>query len=157
TAPLTRMHGTSTIRVGTARAVFLSAARTANARGQTADLALIANEAQDIDPATWDAVFDPMAASTNAPTIFLGTVWSKETLLARQMRHARRREADDGRQRLFCVPWHRVAEDVPVYGERVRARIDQLGEHHPFIRTEYFLEELDGENALFPPQRIAQM
>ncbi|HWV24211.1 MAG TPA: hypothetical protein VNZ58_08470 [Thermomicrobiales bacterium] len=157
TAPLTRIEGPSTVRVGKAKAVFLSAARTANARGQTADLALIANEAQDIDPAVWDAVFDPMAASTNATTIFLGTVWSKDTLLARQMRHIRRKEAEDGRQRLFLVPWQRVSEDVPAYGDRVRARIEQLGERHPFIRTEYFLEELDGENSLFPPHRIAQM
>lgn len=156
-APITSTQGTSTVCVGRANAVFLSAARTANARGQTADLALVANEAQDIDPATWDAVFDPMAASTNAPTIFLGTVWSRETLLARQMRHARRQEAEDGRRCLFLVPWQRVAADVPAYGDRVRARIEQLGERHPFIRTEYFLEELDGEDSLFPPQRLARM
>lgn len=157
TASITTTRDRNTIAVGNAKATFLSAARTANARGQTADLALIANEAQDIDPAVWDAVFDPMAASTNATTMFLGTVWSRETLLARQMRHLRQMESNDGRQRVFLVPWQRVAEDVPAYGERVRARMAQLGERHPFIRTEYFLEELDGENGLFPPQRIAQM
>ena len=157
TAPLTRAEGTATLSVGKARATFLSAARTANARGQTAGLALIANEAQDIDPARWDAVFDPMAASTNATTIFLGTVWSRNTLLARQMRHLRAMEAEDGRKRVFLVPWQRVAEDVPAYGDRVRARMAHLGERHPFVRTEYFLEELDGENSLFPPQRLAQM
>ncbi|HEV2073336.1 MAG TPA: hypothetical protein VGR29_06785 [Thermomicrobiales bacterium] len=157
TSLITITHDRSTVAVGKARAVFLSAARTANARGQTADIALIANESQDIEPAVWDAVFDPMAASTNATTIFLGTVWSRETLLARQMHHLRSREAVDGRQHLFLVPWQRVAADVPAYGERVRARMEQLGERHPFIRTEYYLEELDGENSLFPPQRIAQM
>ncbi len=157
TAPLTTTHERTTIAVGTARAMLLSAAATANARGQTADLALIANESQDIEPRVWDAVFDPMAASTNATTIFLGTVWSRETLLARQMRHLRARESADGRQRVFLVPWQRVAADVPAYGDRVRSRMEQLGERHPFIRTEYFLEELDGENSLFPPQRIAQL
>lgn len=157
TAPLTTTRDRTTIAVGKAKATFLSAARTANARGQTADLALIANEAQDIDPAVWDAVFDPMAASANATTLFLGTVWSKDTLLARQMRHLREQQDSDGRQRLFVMPWQRVAKDVPAYGDRVRARMDQLGERHPFIRTEYFLEELDGENSLFPPHRIAQM
>lgn len=146
-----------TVRVGKAKASFLSAAPTANARGETADLALIANETQDIDPATWDAVFDPMAASTNAPTIFLGTVWSKHTLLARQMRYLREKETEDGRQRVFRVPWTVVAREVPAYGDRVRARIEQFGEQHPYIRTEYLLEELDGEQGLFPPQRIAQM
>jgi len=157
TAPITTTRDRNTVVVGKAKATFLSAARTANARGQTADLALIANEAQDIDPDVWDAVFDPMAASTNATTIFLGTVWSRDTLLARQMRHLRQLESADSRQRIFLVPWQRVAEDIPAYGERVQARMAQLGERHPFIRTEYFLEELDGENGLFPPQRIARM
>ena len=59
----------ATIAVGEARVTFVSAAPTANARGQTADLLLVANEAQDILTDTWDAVFDPMAASTNAPTL----------------------------------------------------------------------------------------
>lgn len=152
----TRSRG-STVRVGRASATFLSAARTANARGQTASLALIANETQDIETERWDAVFDPMAASTNATTVFLGTVWSKHTLLARQMRFLREKEREDGRRRVFLVPWTTVAEEIPAYGERVRARMAQLGERHPFIRTEYFLEELDGEQGLFPPQRIAQM
>jgi hypothetical protein len=151
------------ISLGKARARFVSAAPGANARGQTADLLLVANEAQDIQPDIWDAVFDPMAASTNATTLFLGTVWSKATLLARQMRHLRQLEAQeqeqeqDGHQRVFLVPWQRVAADVPAYGERVRARMTQLGEDHPFIRTEYCLEELDGDGGLFPEHRIAQM
>jgi len=34
--------------------------------GQTVDLLLVANEAQDIRPRIWDAVFNPMAASANA-------------------------------------------------------------------------------------------
>jgi hypothetical protein len=87
----------------------------------------------------------------------MGTVWSQSTLLARQMRHLRGLESADGRQRVWVVPWQTVARDLPAYGDRVRARIDQLGEGHPFIRTEYFLEELDGEGGLFPPRRLAQM
>jgi hypothetical protein len=39
----------------------------------------------------------------------------------------------------------------------VRARIAQFGPDHPFIRTEYCLQELDGEGGLFPPGRIAAM
>ncbi|HWV35183.1 MAG TPA: hypothetical protein VNZ55_06110, partial [Thermomicrobiales bacterium] len=84
-------------------------------------------------------------------------VWSATTLLARQIRHLRAREQQDSRQRVFFVPWNEVSAEIPAYGARVRARIDQLGEHHPFIQTEYFLKELDGEGGLFPPQRIAQM
>lgn len=147
----------SNVAVGRASARFLSASPTSNARGQTANLLLVANEAQDIRTDVWDAVFDPMAASTNATTLFLGTVWSRETLLARQMRHLSGAELVDGEKRVFKVAWEEVAAIVPAYGERVRARIAQFGPAHPFIRTEYFLEELDGDGALFSPHRIAQL
>ncbi len=147
----------ATIMIGKARVTFISAAPTANARGQTADLLLVANEAQDIESDVWDAVFDPMAASTNAPTLFMGTVWSGSTLLARQMRHLRALESVDGIQRLWEVPWPVVARDVPAYGDRVRARMAQLGPTHPFIRTEYELKELEGDAGLFPDHRIARM
>ncbi|MDQ3442424.1 MAG: hypothetical protein M3490_02290, partial [Chloroflexota bacterium] len=86
-----------------------------------------------------------------------GTVWSGTTLLARQMRYLRELESIDGRQRVWLVPWTTVAEDIPAYGDRVRARVAQLGAAHPFIRTEYELEELDGDGGLFPEYRIAQM
>lgn len=157
TEPLTRVHDGYAISVGRATARFLSAGPQANARGQTADLLLVANEAQDIDPDVWDAVFDPMAASTNATTLFMGTVWSASTLLARQTRVLEAHAARDGRDRVFRVPWETVARSVPAYGDRVRARIDQLGADHPFVRTEYALQELDGEGGLFPPARIAQL
>ena len=145
------------VTLGRAAVRFLSAAPEANARGQTADLLLVANEAQDILPDVWDAVFDPMAASTNATTLFLGTVWSRETLLARQMAFGREEERHDGIRRVWTVPWQEVARTLPAYGERVRARIAQFGPTHPFIRTEYELQELDGDGGLFPPSRIAAM
>lgn len=145
------------VHLGRASARFLSADPSANARGQTADLLLVANEAQDIRPEMWDAVFDPMAASTNATTLFLGTVWSNTTLLARQMRHLEELERQDGVRRVWRVPWERVAAILPAYGERVRARIAQFGIDHPFIRTEYCLLELEGESGLFPPSRLSHM
>jgi hypothetical protein len=151
------LHDGYAVTLGRASARFLSAAPEANARGQTADLLLVANEAQDIAPNQWDAVFDPMAASTNATTLFLGTVWSRETLLARQMAFLREEERRDGVRRVWTVPWQEVARELPAYGERVRARIAQFGPAHPFIRTEYCLEELDGEGGLFPPARLAAM
>ena len=132
------------VRLGRATARFLSAGPQANVRGETASLLLVCNEAQDVDAERWDAVFDPMAAATNATTVFSGTVWSDRTLLARQMRHLRALERADGQQRVFLVPWTRVAADLPAYGERVRARIAQFGRDHPFIRTEYELQELAG-------------
>lgn len=145
------------VRLGQAEVRFLSAAPTSNTRGETASLLLIANEAQDIEVDRWDAVFDPMAASTNAVTLFLGTVWTSTTLLARQMRHLRELEAQDGYKRVWLVDWEQVAKYVPQYGERVKARIAQFGENHPFIQTEYFLKELDGNGGLFGPERRALM
>jgi hypothetical protein len=56
------------VRLGRASARFLSAGPLANARGETASLLLVCNEAQDVEPDRWDAVFDPMAAATNATT-----------------------------------------------------------------------------------------
>ena len=67
------------------------------------------------------------------------------------MEHLAALEARDGVRRLYKVPWPEVAAELPAYGERVRARIAQHGESHPFIRTEYALEVLDGEGGLFPP------
>ena len=93
------------VRLGRATARFLSAGPGANVRGETASLLLVCNEAQDVDPDRWDAVFDPMAAATNATTVFSGTVWSDKTLLARQMRHLRALERADSRKRVFLVPW----------------------------------------------------
>lgn len=145
------------VQVGHASARFLSAAPSANPRGQTASLLLVANEAQDIDPAIWDARFDPMAASTNATTLFLGTVWDRNGLLHRQVTHLGEQEAHDGVRRVFRVPWREVEPELPAYGSRVRERIAQFGEAHPFIRTEYELEPLDGEGGLFPPHRLAQL
>ncbi|HEX2909375.1 MAG TPA: hypothetical protein VH186_01110 [Chloroflexia bacterium] len=145
------------VRLGQASARFLSAGPSSNVRGETASLLLVANEAQDIEPDRWDAVFDPMAASTNATTLFLGTVWTANTLLARQMRFLRQQEAKDGQQRVFLVDWREVAQYVPAYGERVKSRIAQFGEQHPFIKTEYLLQELDGSGGLFGPERQALM
>jgi hypothetical protein len=145
------------VELGKASARFVSALPTANVRGQTADLLLVANEAQAIQPEVWDPVFDPMAASTNATTLFMGTPWRKDSLLSRQLQHLREVEVETGEQRVWMVPWTEVAEVLPKYRERVEARIAQFGERHPTIKTEYWLEELDGEEGLFPPHRLAQM
>lgn len=145
------------VEVGLASARFVSGHPSANVRGQTADLLLVANEAQHIDPELWDAAFDPMAASTNATTLFMGTVWDSRGLLARQMRFLEQRGAERGERLVWRVPWPEVADVLPAYGDRVRERIAQFGEDHPFIRTEYRLEELDGEESLFSPARIERM
>jgi hypothetical protein len=146
-----------TVQCGRAGCAFLSAAPSAAARGETASALLVANEAQDIASARWDAVFDPMGAASHATQVFSGTVWTSRTLLARQMSYLRELERKDGKRRVFKVDWQQVAEHMPAYGDQVRARIAQFGRDHPFIRTEYFLEELDSESRLFGPARRAHM
>ncbi|MDQ2684106.1 MAG: hypothetical protein M3Y37_11330 [Chloroflexota bacterium] len=145
------------VEVGSASVRFLSADPGANARGQTANLLLVANEAQDILADVWDPVFDPMAASTNATTLFMGTPWNKQTLLYRQMAFLEQRGAETGTTLVWRVPWREVAKHVSRYGDRVEARIAQFGAEHPWIKTEYELIELDGEDSLFNPRRIAAM
>ncbi|MCA9860686.1 MAG: hypothetical protein KC438_13240, partial [Thermomicrobiales bacterium] len=145
------------VQCGAASARFLSASPHANQRGQTASLLLVANEAQDIDPAVWDTVFTPMGASTNATTLFLGTAWRRDTLLARQMAHCAQLERVDGFQRRWKVGWEDVAKVLPAYGDHVRRQIEQFGRDHPAIRTEYFLDELDDAGSLFPAQRLAHL
>jgi hypothetical protein len=141
------------LKLGQADARFLSAAPTSNARGETASLLLLANEAQDILPERWDAVFEPMGASTNAVTVFCGTPWTSHTLLARQIRFLRELEAKDNQPRVFLADWQRVAASNPAYGERVKQRIAQFGEDHPFVKTEYRLLEIDGDGGLLPTWR----
>jgi len=144
-----RVREGTIVQLGRASVRYLSASPLAHARGNTADLLLVANEAQDISPDVWDAVFAPMGAASNAPTLFMGTIWSSATLLSRQLRLLAAQERADGQQRRFLVPWREVAAELPRYGDFVRRQVDQLGEQHPFIRTEYELQELDDDSTLF--------
>ena len=121
--------------VGRAASVFLSAEPRANARGWTASLALIGNEAQDIRSDRWDSVFMPMTAATNAGMILSGTPWrDKRTLLTRELPRAER----DGR--LIRVAWPEIADELPAYGDHVKRQIAVLGAQHPYIRSEYGVE-----------------
>ena len=145
------------LQLGDARAFFFSAHGDTNVVGATASLLLECDEAQDVDPAKWSKDFVPMSASTNATRVFWGTVWTSKTLLASQMRHRKRLQAQDGRQRLFTYDAHQVAAHVPAYGQHVANQVANLDRHHPLIRTQYFLEEIDAEAGLFPAQRQALM
>jgi len=138
------------LRVGKARIAFFSARPGANVVGATASILLEADEAQDIPEQKWRKDFRPMGASTNVTTVLWGTTWTRHTLLGCALRQLRQAEARDGIQRVFTVPWQRVAQEVPAYGRYVRREIEQLGRDHPLIRTQYFLEELDDAKGMFP-------
>ena len=145
------------LRVGNARALFFSAAPQANVVGATANILLEGDEAQAIDETKWNRDFAPMASSTNTVTVLWGTAWTSQTLLARTIRALAWAEVRDGSRRVFRAPWEEVAAAVPAYGEYVRGEIERLGAQHPLIRTQYCLEEIDDEAAMFPAATRALM
>ena len=145
------------LRLGQARAIFLSAQPGASVVGATASILLEADEAQDIPEDKWNKDFRPMGASTNVTTVLWGTAWTADTLLARTVRALHRLEEEDGVRRVFAVPWQRVAEEVPAYRAYVEGEVARLGAEHPLIRTQYALEEIEAAAGLFPPARRALM
>jgi hypothetical protein len=141
------------VRLGKARVVFLSAEPNANVRGETASVLLVCNEMQDVAAAKWEAEFVPMAASTNATRLYVGTVKTSRTLLAQKVRALRAMEREDGIQRVFMIDWEQVARDNPAYGRFVEEEIRTKGIDHPSIMTEFRLLEIDAEGGMFPPRR----
>lgn len=139
------------------RLQFFSAAPGANVVGATADLLLSVDEAQDVLPSKFDKDFDPMTASTNATRVFWGTVWTADTLLARQMRQARAEQEADGVKRLFFYTAEDVRKIVPEYGEHVDRVVREKGRQHPLVKTQYFCEEIDAQAGMFNAGRLALM
>ncbi len=144
-------------RVGSARIYFLSASPTANVVGATASWLLECDEAQDVLIDKWDKEIAPMAASTNATRVFWGTAWTSQTLLARERRAALEAEKIDGIKRVFEITANQVREEVPAYGKFVDSEIAKHGRNHPFIRTQYFSEEIDEQTGMFTAERLALM
>lgn len=156
TQPFHRRDG-YIVELGAARAFFFSADPTANVVGATASLLLEGDEVQDIAQEKWDKDFTPMGASTNVTTVLYGTAWTSTTFLARTVAALREQEAADGVRRVFCADAEVVASEVPAYGAYVAAQVARLGRQHPLIKTQYYLEPIDGTGGLFPPQRRALM
>ena len=144
-------------RCGKARIYFFSGQPRSNIVGATANILLEVDEAQDVLPAKFDKDIAPMAASTNATRVFWGTAWTGRTLLARELRAARKAQQKDGIQRVFVLTADDVSSEVPAYGDFVAGQIARLGREHPMIKTQYFSEEIDAEGGLFPPERTALM
>jgi len=144
-------------RIGKARIFFLSGARTSNVVGATASTLLQCDEAQDVLISKWDKEIAPMAASTNATRVFWGTAWTSSTLLAREKRAALAAQAQDGIQRVFQISAEQVGKEVPAYAQYVAGEIQKHGRQHPFIRTQYFSEEIDQDGGMFNQERLERM
>ena len=143
--------------LGRARCLFFSADPQANVVGGTASILLECDEAQDVSPVKWRKDFDPMGASTNVTTAFFGTAWTSSTLLAATVAELERLQRKDGVRRVFKVRADEVGAEVPAYAAYVEKRVAALGRHHPLIKTQYFLEEIDDQTGMFPAARRAMM
>ncbi len=144
-------------RIGQARITFLSGSPTTNVVGATASTLLECDEAQSVLVDKWDRDISPMAASTNATRVFWGTAWTAHTLLGRERRLAETAQRQDGIQRLFLLTAEEVAKEVPRYWLHVQGELRKFGRRHPFVRTQYFSEEIDDQAGMFPPERQAAM
>ena len=71
------------IRLGNARAIFLSADESANVVGNTAHILLEIDEAQDVSKEKYTKEFKPMGATTNVTTVHYGTTWDDSPCLRR--------------------------------------------------------------------------
>jgi hypothetical protein len=144
-------------KYGQSRLQFFSADPSAKVVGATADMVLSVDEAQDVAINKFDKDFDPMTASTNATRVFWGTVWTADTLLARQMRQAKQEQERDGIKRLFIYSAEDVRKLVPEYGLHVDRVVAEKGRQHPLVKTQYFCEEIDAQASMFHPGRRALM
>lgn len=150
-----RLEGGNTVRLGSARQVFLSAEPTSNIVGHTAGLLLEVDEAQDVEIDKFDKELRPMAASTGATTVLYGTAWDDDSLLERARLAHLRAEQQDGVRRHFQYDWRVVANYNSVYRRYVEQECQRLGDDHPMFRTQYRLEPLPGNGRLLNPTQLA--
>ena len=141
------------VRLNRAGISFFSAEPNASVVGATASLLLEVDEAQDVSPAKFDKDFSPMRASTAAPLVAYGTVWTDDTLL-----ETFTNDVQEGRQagRIFIVTPDQVAAENPAYGAFVDSEVARLGRQHPSVRTQYYLEPLENRGRLITTQMLRQ-
>ncbi len=145
------------IRLGNARAIFLSADESANVVGNTAHILLEIDEAQDVSKEKYTKDFKPMGATTNVTTVHYGTTWDDTTLLEEVKQTNLELEKRDGIRRHFRYDWQEVARHNPDYLAHVQAERERLGENHPLFRTQYCLLPILGGGGFLSPQQRVQL
>ena len=155
-ANLVTREGT-TLRLGNASATFLSASPAAHVAGHTASIALIVDEAQEIDDGWFERQFRPMTASTGAPTIMFGTAWDGESLFERTANENRELDlaGDAGhRRRHWQVSWQEVGASRPQYDAFVRTQRERLGATNPLFLSQYELVAGASAGRLLSPAQL---
>ena len=145
------------IRLGNARAIFLSADESANVVGNTAHILLEIDESQDVSREKYTKEFKPMGAVTNVTTVHYGTTWDDSTLLEEIKQTNLELERKDGIKRHFRYDWQEVARHNPDYLAYVEAERERLGENHPLFLTQYRLLPIHGGGHYLSPQQRAQL
>jgi hypothetical protein len=145
------------VRLGNARAVFLSADASANVVGNTAHILMEVDESQDVDVTKYTKDFKPMCATTNCTCVHYGTTWNDNTLLEEVKHTNLELEKKDGIKRHFRYDWQEVAKYNPDYLNFVEGERQRLGENHPLFRTQYCLLPLRGGGGLFSSVQKAQL
>ncbi len=145
------------IRLGNARAIFLSADESANVVGNTAHILLEIDESQDVSQEKYTKEFKPMGATTNVTTVHYGTTWDDSTLLEEVKQTNLELERRDGVKRHFRYDWQEVAKYNPNYLAYVEAERERLGENHPLFLTQYCLLPIHGGGGYLSPQQRAQL
>jgi hypothetical protein len=145
------------IRLGNARAIFLSADESANVVGNTAHILLEIDESQNVSKEKYTKEFKPMGATTNVTTVHYGTTWDDTTLLEEVKQTNLELERQDGIRRHFRYDWQEVAKHNPDYLAYVEAEREWLGENHPLFLTQYKLLPIQGGGGLLSRQQLAQL
>jgi len=145
------------IRLGNARAIFLSADESSNVVGNTAHILLEIDEAQDASKEKYTKEFKPMGATTNVTTVHYGTTWDDTTLLEEVKQTNLEMERRDGVKRHFRYAWEEIARYNPAYLAYVEGERNRLGENHPLFLTQYRLLPVRGGGGFLSHQQIAQL
>ncbi len=145
------------IRLGNARAIFLSADESANVVGNTAHILLEIDESQDVSKEKYTKEFKPMGATTNVTTVHYGTTWDDSTLLEEVKQTNYELERKDGIRRHFRYDWQEIANYNPDYLAYVEAERERLGEEHPLFLTQYRLLPIHGGGGFLSRQQLAQL
>jgi hypothetical protein len=145
------------IRLGNARAIFLSADESANVVGNTAHILLEIDESQDVSREKYTKEFKPMGAATNVTTVHYGTTWDDSTLLEEVKQTNLELEKKDDIKRHFRYDWQEIASYNTDYLAYVEAERERLGENHPLFLTQYRLLPIHGGGGFFSRQQLAQL
>lgn len=145
------------IRLGEARAIFLSADDSSNVVGHTAHILLEIDESQDVGKEKYTKEFKPMGATTNVTTVHYGTTWDDTTLLEEVKQTNLELERKDGIRRHFRYDWQEVAKYNPDYLAYVEGERARLGENHPLFLTQYCLVPVQGSGTFLSSQQRAQL